>query len=114
MCDHNDIGLNAHNSPSPADIRIDDTLTEEGILDIRFVNSAEYSDLEFIRFRIIEFLQVSDRLLLLVLEICKRSGHLIKLEWPHGYRVYCLPATSLREKKKLAYLLVMESLTRNV
>ena len=113
MCDHNDIGLNAHNSPSPADVRIDDPLTEEGILDIRFVNSAEYSDLEFIRFRIIEFLQISDSLLLLVLEICKGSGHLIKLELPYGYRVYCLHLHRFM-RREMAYLLVMESQTRNV
>jgi hypothetical protein len=99
MCDHNDIGFNAHNSPSPADVRINDPLAEEGILDIRFVNSAEYSDLKVIRFRIIEPFQVSDRLLLLVLEVCRRSGHLVKLESHHRYRVYGLSPTLPHERK---------------
>ena len=75
MSNHNDIGLNANNSPSPANVGIDDPLTKEGVLDVRFINSAEHSDFEFVRVRIVEFLQVSDCLLLLTLEICKRLGH---------------------------------------
>jgi hypothetical protein len=69
MRDHNDVGFNSHNSPSPTDVWVDDPSTEEGILDIRFIDGAEYGDFKLVRLRIIELLQISDCLLLLILKV---------------------------------------------
>jgi hypothetical protein len=80
MRDHNDVGLNSDDGPSPTDVGVDDPSTEEGILDVRCIDSAEHGDFKLVRFRIVEFLQVSDCLLFLILKICKRLGHSIELD----------------------------------
>jgi len=70
MRDHDNIRLDSDNALSPADIRVDDPLPKQGVLEIRLIHRAEHSGLEAIRLWVVELLEISNRLLLLVLEIC--------------------------------------------
>lgn len=72
MCDHDNIRLDSNDVPRPANVGIDDPFTDQRILDIRLINGAENSSFKRIRLGVVEFLEISDCLLLLVLEVCKR------------------------------------------
>jgi hypothetical protein len=69
MRDHDDVGLDSDDCPSPTDVGVDDPSTKGGILDVRFIDGAEYSDFKLVRLRIVELLQISDCLLLLILKV---------------------------------------------
>lgn len=69
MRNHNDIGLDSYNLLCPSNVGIDDPLTKKRVLDVRIIDSAAHSGLETIRLGVIQLLEVSDCLLLLVLEI---------------------------------------------
>ena len=70
MGDHDNICLDSDNALSPTDIRVNDPLPKQGVLDVRLIHRAEHSGLEAIRLWVVELLEVGNCLLLLVLDIC--------------------------------------------
>jgi hypothetical protein len=53
----------------PSNVRVDDPLTENRVLDVRLIHRTEYGSLKTIRLGVVKLLEVSNCLLLLVLEI---------------------------------------------
>ena len=54
-----------------SNVGINDPLTKKRVLDVRIIDSAAHSGLETVRLGVIQLLEISDCLLLLVLEICE-------------------------------------------
>jgi hypothetical protein len=69
MGNHDNIGLDSHNLLRPSNVGIDDPLAKKRVLDVRFVDGAEHSSLKAIRLGVVQLLEISDCLLLLVLKI---------------------------------------------
>lgn len=67
MRDHDDIGFDADDFPSPVGVRVENPAAEPGVLDIWKVHGTEDGGFEFLRFRVVNALQIRNGLLLLVL-----------------------------------------------
>ena len=67
MRDHDNVGLDSDNLFRPLDVWVNDPLAKKRVLDIGFINRAENTGLEAVGFGVIKLLEVSNRLLLLVL-----------------------------------------------
>lgn len=66
MRDHNDIGLDSDNLLRPLDVGVDDPLAKKRVLDVWFIYRTENTRLEAVGLGIVELLEVSNRLSLLV------------------------------------------------
>lgn len=79
MCDHNNVSLDSHNRACPIHIGSDDTLANEAIFDVWKVLRAKDCGLEGMGLGIVEALQVSNSLLLLVLNIYSESINVLDM-----------------------------------
>ena len=80
MCYHHHISLYSNHSSSPAAVRLDDMLLEEGIFDVRLIYRTEYGRFKLICFGIIELFEVCNGLLLLILKVYETVSLKIKLK----------------------------------
>jgi hypothetical protein len=69
MRDHDDIGLDPHDVLRPLDVGVNDPLAKKRVLDVWFIHRTEHSGLKAIGLGVVKLLEVSNRLLLLVLEV---------------------------------------------
>lgn len=67
MRDHDNVGLDSDNLLRPLDVGVNDPLAKKRVLDVRFIHRAKDTGLEAVRFGVIKLLEVSNRLLFLVL-----------------------------------------------
>lgn len=67
MRDHDNVRLDSDNLLRPLDVGVNDPLAKKRVLDVGFIHRAENTGLEAVGFGVIKLLEVSNRLLFLVL-----------------------------------------------